>query len=222
MQITVYSNFSKRSNSTKRPTSGTVYTDVKLKEPCSLKSPTFILGTMANDINYVEAFGNYYYCDLKRLDANRTELECRMDYPATFKTQMGAYTGLIDFCSNSSEIMITDPRNVPTGNIANSHISAALDFTTDTTGCYIVGVAAKAGIKNGTTTWYVMSKAGLLDICDQIYDSNLWQQMWNQFNGVQNAILSAFWVPFSLSYVSSYFSGGLAIEWMCLAKPYLA
>lgn len=210
MQITVYSGFSKRNNSTKQPTGGTVLTNVQLKDPVSLKTPTFICNTTANDINYLYAFGEYYWVDLKRLDSNRTEMVCKKDLGATYKTAIGGYTGLIDFCSNSSEIMITDPRNVPTGNIANSHISASLDFTTDTTGCYIVGVAAKAGIKNGTTTWYAMSKAGLLDICDQIYDSSLWQQMWNQFNGVQNAILSAFWVPFSLSYVSSYFSGGLA------------
>ena len=209
MQITIYKNFSKRKNSTKRPTGGT-NVEVLLKTPCNLKSPTFTLNTTDNDINYVQAFGNYYYCDINRLDGHRSELICQMDRPATFKGSIGAYTGLIDFCSGSSDIMITDPRNTPTGNIANSHISESLDFTTDTTGCYIVGVAAKAGIKNGTTTWYAMSKAGLLDVCDQIYDSSLWQQMWNQFNGVQNAILSAFWVPFSLSYVSSYFSGGLA------------
>ena len=213
MAITIktYSGFSKRVNSTKQPlgTSGTQHT-VLLKDGCDYLAPTFELNTLDMSINYVEAFGNYYFAEVKNLDGHRSEIRCTIDPLASYKTQIGSYTGLIEFCSSSSDIMITDPRNLPTANIANSHISAALDFTTDTTGCYIVGVAAKAGIKNGTTTWYCMSKSGLLDICDQIYDSSLWQQMWNQFNGVQNAILSAFWVPFSLSYVSTYFSGGLA------------
>ena len=205
MQINVWSGFSKRSNSTKRPTAGTVK-NVVLKNPCDIKNPTFILESAANDFNYVEAFGNYYYCDCKRLSNSQVELICSMDKPATFKAGIGAYTGLIDYASSSNELMITDPRNVPTGNIANSHQGVSLDFSTSTTGCYIVGVAAKDGVKNGTTTWYAMSKAALLSVCQSIYDSSLWQQMWNQFNGVQNAILSAFWVPFSLSYVATYFS----------------
>ena len=64
MQINVWSGFSKRSNSTKRPTAGTVKT-VVLKDPCDIKNPTFILESAANDFNYVEAFGNYYYCDCR-------------------------------------------------------------------------------------------------------------------------------------------------------------
>lgn len=210
LSINTWSGFSKRVNSTKKPDpSAATAHSVTLKNQTNIKSPIFLIGTLDFSINYVEAFGNYYWCDVKNIDGHNSELVCTMDRYATFKSQMGAYTGLIEFTSSSSEIMITDPRNVPTGNIANSHISASLDFSTDTTGCYIVGVAAKAGIKNGTTTWYAMSKTGLLDVCDQIYDSSLWQQMWNQFNGVQNAILSAFWVPFSLSYVATYFSGGI-------------
>ena len=204
MQINVWQGFAKRSNSTKQPTTGTQKT-VLLKEVVDVKSPSFIIESADNNYNYVEAFGNYYYCDCERLDSSRVKLNCHMDYPATFKAGIGSYRGLIDFTSSSSELMITDPRNAPTGNVANSHQGASLDFSTDTTGCYIVGVAAKDGIKNGTTTWYAMSKAALLSVCQSIYDSTLWQQMWNQFNGVQNAILSAFWVPFSQSYVATYF-----------------
>ena len=210
MQINTWSGFSKRINSTKRPqpASATVHT-VLLKEGADIKNPVFELNTLDFTINYVEAFGNYYFAHVQNIDGHRSNLICTLDYMATFKTNVGAYNGLIEYTSSSSELMITDPRNVPTGNLANSHVSANLDFSTDTTGCYILGVAAKAGIKNGTTTWYATSKQGLLDICDKIYDSSAWQQMWNQFNGVQNAILSSFWVPFSLTYVSTYFSGGV-------------
>lgn len=211
MQITVYSNFSKRVNSTKQPTAGTgTAVDVVLKDECTIISPTFILNRLDFTINYVEAFGNYYFAYVKNLDGHRSEIICTLDHLATFKTQIGSYRGLIEYAASSSDLMILDPRNKPTVNVANAHVTANFGWSTSNTGCYIVGVAARGGIKQGTTTFYAMSKQGLADICDKIYDSNLWQQMWNQFNGVQNAILSAFWVPFDITFVSTYFTGGLS------------
>lgn len=207
MQITVYKNFSKRINSTKQPTGGTTV-NVVLKSPCNILSPVFEINSTDFDINYVGAFGNYYYADIKSLDANRIEISCTLDHLATYKSNISSYTGLVEYTSASSDIMITDPRNTPTCEVANAHVSAPFDFSTDTTGCYILGVAAKGGVKQGATTWYAISKTGLSDVCDKVYDSGLWTQMWNQFAGVQNAIISSFWVPFSLTFVSTYFSAG--------------
>lgn len=209
MQIKVFSNFTKRINSTKQPTGGTDV-NVLLKDQCTVLDPVFELNTLDFSINYVQAFGNYYFCDVTNLDGHRSELHCRLDHLATFKSQISGYAGLVEYTSASSNVMISDPRNMPTCEVANAHVSQSFDFSTDTTGCYIVGVAAKGGVKSGSTTFYALSQQGFSDICQSIYDSSLWQQMWNQFNGVQNAILSCFWVPFSLSFVSSYFTGGTA------------
>lgn len=205
MQIKVWSNFSKRKNSTKQPAAGTTV-NVVLKEECSIKSPVFILNTLDFTINYVEAFGNYYFADVVNLDGNRSEIHCELDRMATFKSSISAYKGFVEYAASSSNVMITDPRNRPTVEVANSHVSKAFDFSTSSTGCYIVGVAAKGGVKSGATTFYVLSSAGFSDICNSIYDSSLWEQMWNQFNGVQNAILSCFWVPFDIGFVSQYFT----------------
>lgn len=207
MQINVWSSFSKRNNSTKQPTAGTAVS-VLLKEECDIKNPTFILNSLDFSINYVQAFGNYYFADVKNLDGNRSEIRCTLDHLATFKSQIQSYKGFVEYTSASSNVMITDPRNRPGVEVANAHVSKAFDYSTSTTGCYIIGVAAKGGHKHGATTFYVMGAQGLIDICDKIYDSGLWTQMWNQFNGVQNAIISSFWVPFDLSFVSSYFTAG--------------
>ena len=45
MNIKVWSNFSKRKNSTKQPTGGSTIT-VTLKDQCSILSPVFILSTL--------------------------------------------------------------------------------------------------------------------------------------------------------------------------------
>ena len=220
MNIMVWSNFSKRKNSTKQPTGGTSVT-VTLKDQCSILSPVFILNTLDFTINYVEAFGHYYFADVTNLDGNRSEISCTIDHLASFKSNISAYTGLVEYTSASSNIMITDPRNRPTVEVANAHVSKAFDFSTSTTGCYIVGVAAKGGVKSGATTFYALSSAGFSDICDKIYDSGLWSQMWNQFNGVQNAILTCFWVPFDLTFVSTYFTGGAIVNF-CIGDEVVA
>ena len=85
MQITYYSGFSKRINSTKRPTAGTgtTLTNVLLKDGADVINPVFTINTLDMSINYVEAFGNYYFCEVKNLDGHRSELRCTLDYLAT-------------------------------------------------------------------------------------------------------------------------------------------
>lgn len=203
LQIKTYSGFSKRFNSTKRPTGGTTKT-VELKNETNIKSPTFILNTLDFSINYVEAFGNYYYCDVKNLDGHRCELICTMDRPATFKGQMGSYTGLIDYCSASSDVTITDPRNAPTGLVDFSITNAP--FTSDpfsSTGCYILTVLNdKANGECGCTTYYALLPAQLEDLSHELYDTSWWHQTMDQFQGVHDGLVSCIWIPIDITKIS--------------------
>ena len=56
MQITVFKNFNKKVDSTKRPSGGTVIDNVRLKNETGIKNPVFELNTLDFDINYVYAF----------------------------------------------------------------------------------------------------------------------------------------------------------------------
>ena len=60
MNIYVWSNFTKKRNSTLQPTGGTSKT-VHLKEQTSIEKPSFILAEPMPNYNYVQAFGNYYF-----------------------------------------------------------------------------------------------------------------------------------------------------------------
>lgn len=196
MQITTYSNFTKRSNSTKRPTGGTAH-DVLLKEPCNLKTPTFIISTVDNTINYVQAFGNYYYCDLNRLDASRTELICKMDRPATFKGAIGAYTGLIDYCSASSDVTITDPRNMPTSLVdVNATAFTLSGISFNTVGGYIIGVLSDNVTGDvGVIDYYTMTGAQMQAFSQELYNQNFIQLIQDQFTNSKDSLVSCIWVP---------------------------
>ena len=73
MEITLY-NFSKRSNSTKQPTNGTIK-HVALKSECSIYNPIFTFSTNDIDFNYIKAFSNkfYYVTDIKHTPQNFVE-----------------------------------------------------------------------------------------------------------------------------------------------------
>ena len=68
LTINTWSGFSKKFNSTKRPdpNAATAHT-ATLKDQTGIKSPTFLMKTTDLSINYVQAFGNYYWCDVKRI-----------------------------------------------------------------------------------------------------------------------------------------------------------
>lgn len=204
MQITVYSGFSKRINSTKRPATGGVTKDVYLKDGCDYKNPIFTLRTLDLTINYVQAFGNYYWAECKNLDGHNTEIHCHIDRAATYKTNIGSYTGLIEYCSASTDVTITDPRNAPTGLVEFSITNAP--FTSDpfsSTGCYILTVLNdKANGECGCTTYYALLPAQLEDLSHELYDTSWWTQTIDQFQGVHDSLVSCIWIPIDITKIS--------------------
>ena len=209
MQITYYSGFSKRINSTKRPTpgTGTTLTNVLLKEGADVIAPVFTINTLDMSINYVEAFGNYYFCETRNLDGHRTELRCSLDHLATFKTQIGSYSCYVDYAASApaGNIFIDDPRNSPSTTVANG-INANNDpgWSVDQAGCYLIGMANAVSIGNcGAPSYYVTNATGLSSITAAIFDPNFITNIRNQFNGCFDAIVGCSWLPFDSSWVAT-------------------
>lgn len=175
-----------------------------LKDGADDHAPVFTLNTLDMSINYVEAFGNYYWAEVKNLDGHRSEIKCRLDRMATFRGQIGAYTGLIDYCSASTDVTITDPRNAPTGLVDFTITNAP--FTSDpfsSTGCYILTVLNdKANGACGCTTYYALLPAQLEDLSHELYDTSWWTQTIDQFQGVHDSLVSCIWIPIDITKIS--------------------
>lgn len=204
MQIKIWTNFSKRVNSTKQPTGGTTV-DVLLKNETDVLQPVFILNNLDFSINYCQAFGHYYFVQVTNLDGHRSELHCSLDHLATFKTQISGYRGLIEFTSSSSDVTITDPRNHPTLVKATKYttISLAGFSFQDTVGCYIVGILSDtADGTSGVCSYYAMFPGQLQTLAQHLYDGNLWTALQNQIYGVNNAIVSCHWLPIPVTDIS--------------------
>lgn len=196
--INTWSGFSKKFNSTKRPdpNAATAHT-VTLKDQTDIKSPTFLMKTTDFSINYVEAFGHYYWCDVKNIDGHNSELVCKMDRAATFKTQIGAYTGLIDYCSASSNVTITDPRNVPTGLVNVTPTALSLSgISFNTVGGYIIGVLSNNVTGDvGVIDYYTMTTAQMQSFSQELYDQNFIQLIQDQFTNSKDSLVSCMWLP---------------------------
>lgn len=198
MIINTWSGFSKRENSTKRPTpASATQRSVLLKDGADDHAPVFTLNTLDMSINYVEAFGNYYYADVKNLDGHRSEVRCKMDRMATFKTQVGGYTGLIEYCSASSDVTITDPRNTPTSLLDVTATTFSLSgISLNTVGGYIIGVLSNNVTGDvGVVDYYTMTTAQMQAFSQELYDQNFIQLIQDQFTNSKDSLVSCIWVP---------------------------
>lgn len=205
MQITYNKNFSKRVNSTKQPTGGTAV-NVLLKNECSILEPVFELNLLDFEINYVQAFGHYYFADAVNLDGHRSELHCSIDHLASFKSQILATTAFVEYCASSpvTNLYIDDPRNGPSSVVKNSAAETAPGWSTSTTGCYVLALANAVSNGNcGAPCYYMLSPGELANIVAKIFDPNIIQVIENQFNGVFNSIVSCLWLPFTLGWAST-------------------
>lgn len=199
MVIKYWTDFSKREDETLLPTGTGTPITVTLKEPCSILRPSFILSSNISGLNYirVDNWGRYYFVTEKTYISNDTyRIDCVYDPLASYKTQIGSYTGYIEYTSSSSDITITDPRNVPS-NTFDEKKKNLLDLASYGFGissCFVVGIAGGSG----GVTYYVMSDTALEDFYDEVYDKqNFIDNIENQFYGIRDCVVSCRWLPYT-------------------------
>lgn len=110
MDVTAYSFFNKRKNSTKRP-SGGHKRNVVLLDDVSLYSPIFQSEYWDYNDNYCYWANRYYYVtDVVTLRQNLFEVHCEIDPLATWKDNIMATTAFVTFSTSDYDIGIPDYR----------------------------------------------------------------------------------------------------------------
>ena len=145
MNINVWTNFTKRRNSTKQPTSGTTVACV-LKEETSIENPSFILNTPIANYTYVEAFGHYYFVDdVININAGMCELVCSMDVLASYKSDITGYTAFVERAASSYDGFINDNLLSQRQMLLREtqHLTDISSFFTTGSGCFLVECLAK-------------------------------------------------------------------------------
>lgn len=227
MNTRLYTDFSKRRNSTKQPSGSYTQKDIKLKENTSVNSPTFIVSGYTPGINYIHVplWNRYFFIDDVTLGVKGiSELHCSIDELATFKSDIGAYNCFIERCSNSAGIdtMIQDNALTSKENIS--------EITSASTSLWAGGgvvICRTINMAHGITT-YIGSMSSFADLFNPNIDT---QTITDFIQGLleyflcspSDYVLDTYFLPVGIGELtphsttdlvaSGWYSGGGAYRW---------
>lgn len=195
MQITLYKNFSKKINSTKQPTGGTVV-DVKLKNPTSRENPTFTLNITDLDYNYVRWGDHYYYInDIVVASNDNIEISCIQDVLATYKSAIGSTSAFVEYATTGFNADILDPRISNTGNVSRTAHTAALSMFV-TGGRLILSTVGTSGVAD--RYFITQDNLNLLGQKISTAPDATAEDVAKKFGNLGNCILGLTWIPYSM------------------------
>lgn len=192
--------FSKKSNSTARPSEGTSVS-VDLKRGTTFQSPTFVLRYGLNDFlnfNYAKWNDHYYFINsVTSINAAQIEVSCTEDVLATYKEEIGNYTCVIERSSYQS-LLYPDALYLPDDNWKKDATIIADPvglFPNGYSGNFIVRTTSSEGI-----TLYYMTQEQLDDLLSFMWSDGSWGDALNDaftklFFDPFKYILSIDWCP---------------------------
>lgn len=137
MEINLY-NFTKRRNSTKRPSKG-ILVNVNLKEGCSHYNPSFILTTNPTNYSYL-SWGTWYYyiTDIVNTRNGVWTISCEIDVLATWKDDIKSTSAYVLYSSSNYNTDLIDSRLSSAKNVIINTSSANLSFIATPQPRYII------------------------------------------------------------------------------------
>lgn len=215
MQIELYK-FSKRINSTKRPTSGSGFTTqctIKQNAPYVGKfgssSDTtvcypvlFLAGVQdPNQYNYCKTFDDrYYFIRDIQVDINgAATLHCEIDVLATRKTEILASRQYVEYASSGNSDII-DPRNPATARTKiKMGLPASFPFEIRNGGTYVMQTVTGSADAPFITTYAMMPASAIM--CGMYFCDNeeLWEYLQKLFASAFDCIKSFYWTPLDMT-----------------------
>ena len=177
MEVHFYSGFKKRKNSTLRPSGDGQIIECILKRGTSVVKPVLQVRISYqaawNNYNYcyIPDFGRYYYIEDLTWDNALASFTLSTDLFATFKSDIGAFSGLAVRSSSVFDGTIPDPLLPPTDDISISTNTAYRAATYS----YVISGAGGDGVS-------LIFKSSLNDIGEQL--NSFWSKITNQITGI--------------------------------------
>lgn len=194
--------FSKRKNSTKRPTGQGTEVPCLLKSATTFQNPTFILQKPMNDMlqfNYAKWADHYYFIDsTTSINAGQTEISCTEDVLATYKNEISNYTCFIERSSNQTTLA-HDTMYIPTNDwvLSTRYIRHKEKIMTSTySQQYIIRVVSRTGVAS-----YYIKGDQLNNLLDYMYtESNFTDVITDAITKLMfdpfKYIVDLKWIPF--------------------------
>ena len=214
-------NYSKKENSTKKPTTGTgtSFSNVQLKDDCSILHPVIIIAVASMNVQTVAPINVYTYCYIAKFNRyyfvtdwvyvqNRWQAQLSIDVLASHKSEIGAMSAYVERAASSYDGNIID--GLYPANTDYDIQTAALDIPwyqlAVSGGTFVVGVINSAANTLGAITYYAMNQTQLGYLISYMFGNNIWQSSGiteiseglfkSMFNPFQY-IVSCQWFPFA-------------------------
>ena len=200
-EIVLY-HFSKRKNSTKRPTGQGTEVPCLLKSATTFQNPTFILQRPMNEMlqfNYAKWADHYYFVDsTTSINAGQTEISCTEDVLSTYKNEIGNYSCFIERSSNQTTLA-NDTMYIPTNDwvLSTRNVSHKEKIMTSTySQQYIIRVVSRTGVAS-----YYINGDQLNNLLDYMYtESNFTDVITDAITKLMfdpfKYIVDLKWIPF--------------------------
>ena len=206
MEITVFSGFSKRINSTKRPTGGQTI-NVVLKSPTSVIKPTFRLTGFNTAWNYIQWGSRYYFVDnITILTNDIAEYDCSLDVLATYKDTIGSSSQYVSRANSAYNLGIIDSKyptyaatHVTEKTFANLHSS----FTNG--GSFVIGVSNGENVESAGVTYYTLNNVTMARLLNVLFmgtwltASDITVELQKELCNPMQYIDSIKWYPFDIA-----------------------
>lgn len=160
MKATFYV-FPKRTNSTKRPSSGTDY-NIEVKAPCNIINPEIKIASNANPTGYnyccIPTWGRYYWVKNWTYSNSLWTASLVVDALASYRDQIGSSTEYVVRSSAQYDSSISDslyPAKATVQSVTNAFQGGFAETISE--GFFVIGFIAKAPNSIGAVTYVVMS-----------------------------------------------------------------
>lgn len=202
MTVKYWTNFSKKKNSTKQPTSGTDAT-VYLKDDCSIINPVIRTSGIPVNANYmyISDWNRYYFVNnVVYLANNLREFTLEVDVLASYKSTIGSTVARVAFAATGYDTAIADTRI--TTKVSKIKYSNDVDLTSlTTTGTYVLTVFNDdAQTSAGFGTIYLLDADNMSRLKKWMANPTIYDAIEQYLHGAPlESIYSCIWVPFNIS-----------------------
>jgi hypothetical protein len=153
--------FPKRTNSTKRPSSGTDY-NIEVKAPCNIINPEIKIASNANPTGYnyccIPTWGRYYWVKNWTYSNSLWTASLVVDALASYRDQIGSSTEYVVRSSAQYDSSISDslyPAKATVQSVTNAFQGGFAETISE--GFFVIGFIAKTPNSIGAVTYVVMS-----------------------------------------------------------------
>lgn len=206
MEILTFNGFSKRLNSTKRPTGGQTI-NVVLKSPTSVISPTFRITGFNTAWNYIQWGNRYYFVDnIVILTNDIAEYYCSLDVLATYKDTIGASSQYVARAASAYNLNIIDSKYPTYATLSMSEKTFSnlhSEFTNG--GSFVIGITNGENVESAGVTYYVLNGVTMAQLLALMFDgtwlnaADITVELQKELVNPMQYVDSIKWYPFDIA-----------------------